>query len=98
MAAPLFLTRLARDPWARFGLGLVASLAILALLAPWLAPGDPFRGHLAASLRPPSHNYLFGSHAQRRDVLSRVGSSTSTPRAHWALRTLASSVAICCPT
>src|SRR2546423_5246158 len=72
MAAPLFSTRLARDPWARFGLGLVASLAILALLAPWLAPGDPFRGDLAASLRPPSHNYLFGSDAQGRDVLSRV--------------------------
>src|SRR5216110_2654249 len=72
MAAPLFWTRLARDRWARFGLGLVAGLALLALLAPWLAPGDPFRGDLAASLHPPSGAFLLGSDAQGRDVLSRV--------------------------
>src|ERR1700716_4018258 len=72
MAAPLFWSRLARDPWARFGLGLVAVLATLALLAPWLAPGDPFRGDLSASLHPPSGAFLFGSDAQGRDVLSRV--------------------------
>src|SRR6266576_3137260 len=72
MAAPLFWSRLARDPWARFGLGLVALLALLALLAPWLAPGDPLRGDLAASLRPPSGAFLLGSDAQGRDVLSRV--------------------------
>ena len=72
MAAPLFWTRLARDPWARFGLGLVAVLALLALLAPWLAPGDPYRGDLSASLHPPSGAFLLGSDAQGRDVLSRV--------------------------
>src|SRR5437667_9077533 len=72
MAAPLFWSRLARDPWARFGLGLVAALARLALLAPWLAPGDPFRGDLSASLHPPSGAFLLGSDAQGRDVLSRV--------------------------
>src|SRR5438045_2349615 len=101
MAAPLFWSRLARDPWARFGLGLVAGLALhgastarsarpatnpwerfglglvaglalLAVLAPWLAPGDPFRGDLSASLHPPSGSFLLGSDAQGRDVLSRV--------------------------
>ena len=72
MPAPLFWTRLARDPWARFGLAVVGVLAVLALLAPWLAPGDPFRGNLAASLRPPSHTFLLGSDAQGRDELSRL--------------------------
>ncbi|MGH7530563.1 MAG: ABC transporter permease [Gemmatimonadales bacterium] len=72
MPAPLFLFRLARDRWARLGLALVATLAVLALLAPWLVPGDPFRGDLTASLRGPSHAFLLGSDAQGRDVLSRV--------------------------
>ena len=72
MPAPLFWTRLVRDRWARFGLALVGSLAVLALLAPWLAPGDPFRGNLAASLQPPSGTFPLGSDAQGRDVLSRV--------------------------
>ncbi|MGH7607942.1 MAG: ABC transporter permease [Burkholderiales bacterium] len=72
MPAPLFLTRLARDRWARLGLALVAGLALLALLAPWIAPGDPFRGDLAVSLRGPSDAFLLGSDAQGRDVLSRV--------------------------
>jgi ABC-type dipeptide/oligopeptide/nickel transport system permease subunit len=45
---------------------------VIALLAPWLAPGDPFRGDLAVSMQPPSHTFLLGSDAQGRDVLSRV--------------------------
>jgi ABC-type dipeptide/oligopeptide/nickel transport system permease subunit len=61
-----------RDRWARFGLALVGTIAVLALLAPWLAPGDPFRGNLAASLQPPSGTFPLGSDAQGRDVLSRV--------------------------
>src|SRR5512145_1532168 len=72
MAAPLFWSRLARDRWARTGLAMVGVLALLAVLAPWLAPGDPFRGNLSASLHPPSVAFLFGSDAQGRDVLSRV--------------------------
>src|SRR3989441_5448487 len=69
MAAPLFWTRLARDPWARFGLGVVGILAVLALLAPALAPGDPFRGDLAASLRPPPHPFRCERERQGRAVL-----------------------------
>lgn len=72
MPAPLVWTRLARDRWARFGLAIVAGLALLAALAPWLAPGDPFRGDLAAGLEAPSRAFLLGSDAQGRDILSRV--------------------------
>jgi len=72
MPAPLFWTRLARDRWARLGLAIVAGLALLAVCAPLLAPGDPVRGDLASSLRAPSGAFLLGSDAQGRDVLSRV--------------------------
>jgi ABC-type dipeptide/oligopeptide/nickel transport system permease subunit len=72
MPAPLAWTRLARDRWARLGLAIVAGLALLALLAPLVAPGDPYRGDLAASLRAPSAAFPLGSDAQGRDVLSRV--------------------------
>src|ERR1041385_1086356 len=73
MTAPLLWTRsLLRDRWARVGLGVVAALVLLAVLAPWLAPGDPFRGDLAASLRPPSLGFLRASDAQGRDVRPRV--------------------------
>jgi ABC-type dipeptide/oligopeptide/nickel transport system permease subunit len=72
MPAPLVWTRLLRDRWARLGLAIVAGLALVALLAPWLAPGDPFRGNLATSLEAPSRAFLLGSDAQGRDVLSRV--------------------------
>jgi len=72
MPAPLVWKRLTRDPWGRLGLAIVATLAVLAVAAPLLAPGDPFRGDLAASLRAPSGAFLLGSDAQGRDILSRV--------------------------
>jgi ABC-type dipeptide/oligopeptide/nickel transport system permease subunit len=72
MPAPLVWKRLSRDRWARLGLAIVAGLAVLAICAPLLAPGDPFRGDLAASLRAPSSAFPLGSDVQGRDVLSRV--------------------------
>lgn len=72
MAAPHIGGRLARDPWARFGLALVAALVVVAALAPLLAPADPYRGALADSLRPPSAAHLLGTDAQGRDLLSRT--------------------------
>ena len=50
----------------------MALLGLAALAAPWLAPGDPTRGDLAAALRAPSPAYPLGTDAQGRDVLSRV--------------------------
>ncbi len=72
MPAPLVWNRLAHDRWASVGLAIVAGLALLAVCAPLLAPGDPFRGDLAVSLHGPSGAFLLGSDAQGRDVLSRV--------------------------
>ena len=72
MTAPLFWHRLTRDRWALAGLLIVLLLVVAALLAPWLAPGDPVRGALSHSLRPPSGHFLLGSDVQGRDVLSRI--------------------------
>src|SRR3989442_13229220 len=64
--------RVVRNRWTLAGLALVTLLALAALAAPWLAPGDPTRGDLTAALRSPSTTYLLGTDAQGRDVLSRV--------------------------
>jgi ABC-type dipeptide/oligopeptide/nickel transport system permease subunit len=72
MPALLVRRRVARNRWTMAGLAVVAALALVALAAPWLAPGDPYRGDLTRGLQPPSAAYLLGTDAQGRDVLSRV--------------------------
>lgn len=64
--------RVARDRWTTAGIALITLLGLAALAAPWLAPGDPYRGDLAATLRSPSPANPLGTDAQGRDVLSRV--------------------------
>ena len=72
MPALLIRHRIMRSRWTIAGLAVVAALACAALLAPWLAPRDPYHGALSYGLRPPSPAYLFGTDAQGRDMLSRV--------------------------
>lgn len=72
MPAPLIWRRLVRDRWAMAGLALVVVVTLVALLAPWLAPGDPYRGDLRASLQAPSGAALLGTDEHGRDLLSRV--------------------------
>ncbi len=72
MPALLIRHRIVRSRWTIVGLAVVAALAGVALLAPWLAPRDPYHGALPYGLRPPSAAYLFGTDSQGRDVLSRV--------------------------
>ncbi|HXI63359.1 MAG TPA: ABC transporter permease [Gemmatimonadales bacterium] len=72
MPALLFGRRIARSRWMLAGLAIVVALALAAAAAPWLAPGDPYRGELTAALRAPSTAFPLGTDAQGRDVLSRV--------------------------
>src|SRR3989440_353359 len=72
MPALLIRHRVVRSRWTMAGLAVVVTLGLVALAAPWLAPGDAYRGALSLGLRPPSPSYLFGTDAQGRDVLSRV--------------------------
>lgn len=67
------LARLLRDPAA--AIALVAVLLILgaALLAPVLAPTDPFDNDLANAMKPPgSPGLLLGADAQGRNMITRL--------------------------
>jgi ABC-type dipeptide/oligopeptide/nickel transport system permease subunit len=64
--------RVVRSRWTLTGLAVVVALALAALAAPLLAPGDPYHGQLAAALQAPSRTFPLGTDAQGRDVLSRL--------------------------
>jgi peptide/nickel transport system permease protein len=55
------------------GLGLALLAVLAALLAPWLAPHDPFRSDFAAGLKPPgTPSHPLGTDQLGRDLCSRV--------------------------
>lgn len=65
--------RLVRDPVAMFALALILLIVLAAILAPYLAPADPFRGSMVRRLRPiGTPNYPLGSDELGRDLLSRL--------------------------
>src|SRR2546430_11265368 len=59
--------RVVRSRWTLTGLAVVVALALAALAAPLLAPGDPYHGQLAAALQAPSRAFPLGTDAQGRD-------------------------------
>jgi peptide/nickel transport system permease protein len=68
-----------RMPWLmRLGLGFVALLVVLAVVAPWVIPQDPERQSLRTRLKPPTleaadgRAHLLGTDHLGRDVLARV--------------------------
>ncbi len=62
-----------RSSAALFGLGLVAVMAVLAVLAPWLAPRDPDAIDTARRLAPIlTAGYPLGTDEFGRDLLSRL--------------------------
>lgn len=66
------LARLARTPSAMVGAGIVAAFALVALLAPWIAPYDPNASDWMAIRQAPGAAHPFGTDDLGRDVLSRV--------------------------
>ncbi|MDR7521252.1 MAG: ABC transporter permease [Armatimonadota bacterium] len=63
---------LRRNPITIVGLVLLAGLMLVALLAPLLAPQDPYATNPARSLRPPGPGHLFGTDTFGHDIFSRV--------------------------
>lgn len=66
------LWHLAHDTVALAGLAIVVSLMAIAVLAPYLAPMSPTEIHLDAVFQKPSREYLLGTDALGRDMLSRI--------------------------
>jgi peptide/nickel transport system permease protein len=63
---------LTRHRLALLGGGIVATLVVVALLAPVLAPHDPLQQSLYQRLQPPSLEHPLGTDDFGRDILSRV--------------------------
>ena len=55
-----------------FGVGLFATLALVAVLAPLIAPYDPIAQDLLHTLANPSTQHLLGTDQLGRDVMSRL--------------------------
>jgi peptide/nickel transport system permease protein len=64
--------RLFRNGPAMFGLAIVVTFALLALLAPIIAPFDALERDPGQVFKPPSLEHLMGTDRQSRDVFSRI--------------------------
>jgi len=63
---------LKKDPLGMAGFVLVSLLLLMTLLAPWLAPYDPFEIDVHDRLSAPSAAHWLGTDQLGRDILSRV--------------------------
>jgi peptide/nickel transport system permease protein len=64
-------TGIRRNPTIAFGVFMLAILATIALIAPWIS-GDPFKLASINRLRPPSERFWFGTDQFGRDVFART--------------------------
>jgi peptide/nickel transport system permease protein len=64
--------RFRRNPLAMIGFAILVGLALVALLAPWLAPFGSNEQDLYNRLKPPGAAHWFGTDELGRDILSRL--------------------------
>jgi peptide/nickel transport system permease protein len=64
--------RLRRRRGAMVGLFVILTVAIVAALAPWIAPYDPVQQSWTAVRKPPSAAHWFGTDELGRDIFSRI--------------------------
>lgn len=64
--------RLRRNRGALVGMLVLTIFALSGLVAPWLAPYDPYRSDLEGSLAGPGPTHLLGTDELGRDILSRI--------------------------
>ena len=61
-----------RHPMMVAGGTILVAMAVVATIAPLLAPHDPIELNVVDRLRPPDEDYLLGTDAYGRDMLSRM--------------------------
>ncbi|MBX3536770.1 MAG: ABC transporter permease [Chelatococcus sp.] len=66
------LKALRRNRFSWIGIGLLALIILLAVLAPIIAPYDPLKQNILHRLSPPSLQFWLGTDSYGRDVLSRL--------------------------
>jgi peptide/nickel transport system permease protein len=67
------LQRLLRDPVAVAGGCIILTIVLAAIFAPWVAPGDPYKGAMLRRLKPIGDAlYWLGSDELGRDMLTRL--------------------------
>ncbi|NMK46571.1 ABC transporter permease [Achromobacter sp. Bel] len=65
--------RLRRDPVAVAAGAVILALIVMAVLAPWISPADPFQASMLKRLRPiGTEGYPLGADELGRDMLSRL--------------------------
>jgi len=67
------LRRLMRDPVAMVAAGVILTIVLAAAFAPFVAPGDPYKGAMLRRLKPIGDaTYWLGSDELGRDMLTRL--------------------------
>ncbi|HHE47582.1 MAG TPA: ABC transporter permease [Candidatus Acetothermia bacterium] len=64
--------QIVRNPLSLTGLVIIVALVLLAIVAPYIAPCDPFATDPINKLEPPSLTHLMGSDGLGRDIFTRV--------------------------
>jgi peptide/nickel transport system permease protein len=67
-----FLRAFSQNRLSWLGFLLLATIVLVAVLAPLLAPHDPLEQNILARLEPPSAEFWLGTDSYGRDVLSRL--------------------------
>lgn len=67
-----FIKRLLKRKTVAFGLFILVIFTLLALLAPWVSPYNPYKLSIVNRLKPPSELFWFGTDEFGRDVFSRT--------------------------
>ncbi len=60
------------DGTLRFAVFILALILVSGIMAPWIAPYNPFQPDLLQRLQPPNMNHWFGTDVLGRDLFSRI--------------------------